>query len=121
MSFLDSLAAPIGGAVAFLMRPVTLHAPGTPTSDGQGGQIAGTPINHACAGLVTDYSDALKAISNGAIQVNDRKLTVTAASMPAGIVPQIGWGVTADGGAWAVIAVKRDPAGATYDLQVRPA
>lgn len=121
MTFLDSLTGPIGGAVAFLMRPVSLHAPGAPTDDGQGGEIPGVPVDHACSGLVTDYSDALKAISNGAIQVNDRKLIVTATSMPAGIVPQIGWGVTAEGSAWAVIAVKRDPAGATYDLQVRPA
>jgi hypothetical protein len=126
MSLLDPIPGIVAGALAPVMKRAALFEPGVPVSDGRGGRTAGTPIEHSCAALGLDYSDALRSLSNGAIEINDRKLIVMAASLPVTLRPRRGWKVSAqiDGVAaedWTVIAVKRDPAGATFELQLRPA
>lgn len=121
MSILASLPGIVAGVAGSLFHAATLREPGDDVPDGQGGYIPGAATNIPCAALLADYSDALRGLSNGAIEARDRKATVLGASLPAGKVPQIGWGVAIEGSEWSVVRVVRDPAGATYDLQIRPA
>lgn len=101
-----------------------LIVPGERTSDGQGGWVPGSPTNHACKALITDYSD-YRRISLG-IPATDRQVLVLGKSLPTGIVPAKGHQITApdpsNGGTmrtFDVIAKTGDPASALYKLQAR--
>ena len=118
MGILDRIPAIVNGALGSLVyRDATLKVPGTPTSDGQGGTIPGTPTERACKALVDDYSDYRRQALG--IPANDRKIIVLAASVAAGAVPAVGHTINAEGRDWLIVSVTRDPASATYELQVR--
>lgn len=117
MSLLDALPGVFAAAFTPLFRDGTLKVPGTPTSDGQGGTIPGTPVSKACKVLVEDYSDFRRQALG--IPANDRKIIVLADSIADGAVPAPGYTITAEGRDWSVISVARDPAAATYELQAR--
>lgn len=120
-ALLQSLPGAVAGALdALLMGPATLRKPGARTADGRGGFTTGAATDHACRGIVTEYRDAIRALSGGAIGAHDRKVLLLGASLPAGIIPGVGDAVAIGGRDWRVIAVRSDPAGATYTLQVRP-
>jgi hypothetical protein len=74
--------------------------------------------DYACRAILLDYSDALRGLSGGAIAIQDRKATVMAATLAA--IPDQGDKFSIGGRRWSVIKVGRDPAAATYDLQLRP-
>lgn len=69
-------------------------------------------------GMVEEYSRY--SVENSFVQRGDRKLLLLAASAP-GVVPKPGDRAIAEGVTYAVIDVKRDPADATWQLQVRGA
>jgi hypothetical protein len=93
-------------------------------SDGQGGYTQGAATSHACLAIISDYSDAIRAMSGaqgagGGIGSRDRKGLIIAQSLPAGVTPQVDDEFTLSG-SWRILAVKADPAKATYEIQLRP-
>jgi len=114
---LDPIPAILNAALANVFRNATLKVPTTPSADGQGGATPGTPTSRACKALVDDYSDARRQALG--IPANDRRIIILAASVASGAIPAVGCTVTAEGRDWQVISVARDPAFATYELQVR--
>jgi len=118
MGILDRLPAIVNGALGSLVfSDGILMVPSTPTSDGQGGWIPGTPVSKACKCLVEDFSD-FRRQSLG-IPGGDRKLILLAASIEDGVIPAVGHSITAEGRDWQVVSVTRDPAAATYECQGR--
>ena len=117
MSILDGLPDLIANALGDVFRDATLKIPGTPTSDGQGGWTPGAPTSKTCKALVEDYSD-FRRHSLG-IPANDRKIIMLAASIQDDATPEVGQTITAEGRDWQIVAVSRDPAAATYELQAR--
>lgn len=118
MGILDRLPAIVNGALGTLVfSDGVLLVPSTPTSDGQGGTTPGTPVSKACKVLVDDYSDYRRQALG--IPASDRKIIVLAASIADAAIPAPGYTITAAGRDWSVVAVARDPAAATYELQAR--
>jgi len=117
MSILDDLPAIVGDALGDIFRDGSISVPGAQTTDGQGGYTVGDPTVSTCKLLVDDYSDFRRA--SAGIPASDRKIIVLASTISPAVVPTVGWTVTASGRAWQIIAVTRDPAGATYELQAR--
>lgn len=103
---------------AGVMEDGEITRPGARVADGRGGFTAGGGVDYPCKLLVADYSDALRSLANGAIGIRDRRAIVIADELS--ITPTVSDLVSALGETWAVIAVKRDPASATYELQIRP-
>ena len=116
MHFLDVLPGIIGGALGFMFRDAVLIKPGARTSDGRGGFVTGPAVNHACKALVEDFSDLARA---GGVPVTDRKLIVLGTSLPANAYPARDDRFTVEGRTYSIIAVSRDPAGATWECQAR--
>lgn len=122
MSIVDGLAAEMLDAFGDEFKDGTVHAPGTQTTDGQGGWIAGSPVDHACKVLVTEPSDYRRIVLG--IPASDRLILVLAASLT--VTPVDGWTITApdpDRGfadrTFLIVAKKSDPAGVLYRLQAR--
>ncbi|MFN4296797.1 MAG: hypothetical protein ACK4FB_08135 [Brevundimonas sp.] len=122
MSILDGLAEEMLEAFKDDFKDGTLHVPGTQTSDGQGGWIPGSPVNHPCKVIVTDPND-FRRLALG-IPATDRLILVLAASLS--VVPLNGWTITApdpDAGfadkTFLITGKKGDPAGVLYKLQAR--
>lgn len=115
MSILDALPAEIASALSDVFRDGVLKVPSAQTSDGQGGFTTGSPVSHPCKALVDDFSDFRRSASG--IPANDRKIIVLGATVS--VVPKVGHTITVEGRTWAVVAVSRDPAAATYELQAR--
>jgi hypothetical protein len=118
MGILERLPAIVNGALGSLVfKDAVLKVPGAATSDGQGGFTNAAPTERACKALVDDYSDARRQALG--IPANDRKIIILGASIAAGAVPAVGHVVTIENRDWSVVAVMRDPAGATYEVQGR--
>jgi hypothetical protein len=120
MGILDQIPGIIASATADIMGPLTLSKPGARTPDGRGGYTAGTATDCACRGLILDYSDFARAASAGAITDKDRKALIVSRSLESGIAPAVGDTITEGASGWRVVRVVRDPAGATYEVQLRP-
>lgn len=126
MSLLDPIPGIVASALAPIFKPAQLIPPGVATSDGQGGETyaEGAPV--PCLALGVDYNDAIRSLANGAIEINDRKLIIVRATLPIGTNPKRGWKVSAaiDGAEateWLIVGpLKADPAGATFEAQLRP-
>jgi hypothetical protein len=103
----------INSAMGSLVLDATI-TPSTRTPDGQGGQTLnyGTPV--AAKGFVDTYSDFARL---SGVPATDRKIIILAASTTA--VPKQGDRVTIEGRTYDIIAVNKDPASATYELQAR--
>jgi hypothetical protein len=103
----------LNNAMGSLLIDATI-TPSTRSSDGQGGQTLsyGAPV--AAKGFTDTYSDFARL---SGIPATDRKIIILAASTTA--VPKQGDRVTIDGGTFDIIAVNKDPALATYELQAR--
>lgn len=119
MGVLDSIPGIVAQALGPIFKPATLTVASAKTPDGRGGFTRSTTA-HACQAILTDYSDALRALSNGSIALRDRKAIIIAKSLPAGVAPAIGDTLTIEGEDWAAVTVKRDPASATFEIQARP-
>lgn len=103
---------------AGLMEDGEITRPGARVADGRGGFTAGAGAEYPCKLLIVDYSDALRSLANGAIGIRDRRAIVLADGLS--ITPAVSDSLSALGEVWTVITVKRDPASATYELQIRP-
>lgn len=115
MSILDELPEVIADALDDVFRPATLNVPGGRVSDNQGGWTNTEPQYHPCKALVDDYSDFRRA--SAGIPANYRKIILLAASLQASVEPAVGLTINAEGRDWQIVAVSRDPAGATWELQ----
>lgn len=124
MSILDGVAADALADFGDDFGDGVLSVPTTVRqSDGQGGWLpAGSPAQHPCKVLLTDYSD-YRRLRLG-IPASDRLVLVLGSSLPAGIIPAKGQKITAPDPAaglalktFDVVAVTGDPAAALYKLQ----
>lgn len=68
-------------------------------------------------GFIDAYDD--KWVNGTTVKVTDRKIVILGASLPAGVEPEPGDKILAEGTSWTIVkeGVKRDPAGATYECQ----
>ena len=107
----DSIAG-AGGVLDATLFSVT---PQTPAS---GNVIApSTPTQHACKGFIDDYKDS--QIDGTIIRKGDRKVTILGATISPSVAPKTNDQILIEESTYDVQEVKRDPAGATYELQVR--
>ena len=74
-------------------------------------------VDHAFEGIIDDYTD--REIFGTSIEAGDRRVLIITGLLATAVVPEPNWRVTIEGSTYRVIAVKRDPAEATYTLQVR--
>ncbi len=72
-------------------------------------------VNHRCRAIIEDYGAYYFA--NSLVEDGDRKVTVLARTLR--ITPKTGDKVTICGDTRVIVAVSRDPTGATWTLQVR--
>jgi hypothetical protein len=100
-------------AMGDLLLDATI-SPSTTTPDGQGGHTLsyGTPV--AAKGFTDTYSDFARL---SGVPATDRKIVILAASTT--IVPKHHDRVTIEGKTYDIVAVGKDPALATYELQAR--
>lgn len=124
MSMLDGWPAQALADFGGDFRPGILHVTAEGVDDGQGGFTEGATTDHDCLALVTDYSDYRRQTLG--IPATDRQILILAASLPAGVIPAKGDGITADDPAkglepsdFEVIAKTGDPAGALFKVQAR--
>lgn len=115
MSILDDLPDVIAEALDDVFRPAVLLVPGSKVSDGQGGWKPGPAVEYPCKALVDDYSDMRRATSG--IPANDRKIIILATSLS--VAPAVGHTINAEGRDWQIVALTRDPARATWEVQGR--
>lgn len=115
------IAAAVGDALGDQLPEVRLTRRTESTrTDGQltGGKTV-KEKNHNTVGIVEEYSEG--QIDGEIVKMGDRKLLIIAANLPTGVVPQPGDRARTENVIYDVVAVKRDPAAATYTLQVRRA
>lgn len=115
MRILDDLPDAIAEALDDVFHDGVLKVPGQRLPDGQGGWSDWSTLSHACKALVDDYSD-MRRVTAG-IPAHDRKIIILAASLS--VAPAVGHTITAEGRDWQIIALSRDPAGATWEVQGR--
>ena len=99
------------------MGPLLLDATisqATRASDGQGGFLMSYGSAIAASGFIDDYNDFARL---SGVPATDRKITILAASTT--VVPAQGDRITIEGNTYDAIAVSRDPATATYEIQAR--
>lgn len=118
----------VAGLVAEHLGPRVLDAvllkPGpTPERDPEHltrAPLPATPAEHPCRGLIEDFSPV--SVDGTRIEAGDRKVILLGGTLR-GVVPEGGVNkdqVRIEGGTWNIHRVlARDPAGATYTLQVR--
>lgn len=114
------IASIIANAVGPGVLPATLvkKAAGTRTTGALSAGTNPTSTSYACRGFIDDYSAF--AVSAGMVQMQDKRITLLGATISNGTVaPAPGDDVTIEGATYAVVRVKRDPAGATFELQSR--
>jgi hypothetical protein len=76
-----------------------------------------TKTNYVGKGFVDDYED--RYIDGTIIRRGDRKVIILGASLPSGVVPKPTDQTIIEGETKTIVNVTRDPAGATYECQVR--
>lgn len=105
----------IAGAGGVLDATLTSITPQTPSSGNA--IIPSIPTQHACKGFIDDYKDS--EIDGTIVRKGDRKVTLLGASITPSVAPKTNDQVSIEGDTYDVQEVTRDPAGATYELQVR--
>lgn len=83
----------------------------------QYGGFSQATTTYTCRGLVEDYSEVAR--QSGGINMTDRKVTLFDSSFSSDVEPAVGDLITAEGTDREIVSVSRDPAGATWTLQVR--
>jgi hypothetical protein len=111
------VADAIDQAGGLLGVTLTKKTPGTrnPADLTAGTNPTSTP--YACEGVVSDYTTRL--IDGTLVATGDRRILILGATLPAGVVPSSGDQVTIESLTYDVVRVTRDPAAASYELQVR--
>jgi hypothetical protein len=72
-------------------------------------------IAHACRGFVGEFSRF--EIAKSLVQANDRKVTIPADTLD--VEPSEKGRIVVDGATLAIVCVRSDPLGATWEVQVR--
>lgn len=103
-----------GGLPAAVLTRITY---GARTAGSLTGGKAKTSKDYRASGLIEDYRE--DQIDGEVIVRGDRKVMLLGASIEGGIVPEAGDLVAIEGTQYRVENVRRDPAAATYSLQVR--
>jgi hypothetical protein len=104
--------------------PAVLYKPGaTPARDNNdptAATVPAAPTAHKARGFIEDYKPTV--VDGTLIKVGDRKVTLLGNTIEGGAVPEGGVNkdqVEIEGTRYNIQLVNRDPAGATYTLQVR--
>lgn len=116
--FKKQIAKKINDKLGPLVFDLTLTkvTPGTRGADLTAGTNP-TETDYTVKGFVDSYSDYL--IDGNRIQAGDRKIVILGGSLASGVEPKPDDKVTAEGVERTIVAVKRDPAGATFECQSR--
>jgi len=88
-----------------------------PPPDDPGGAGTVTQTTYPGNGIIDDYED--EHIDGTLVKRGDRQILILGASLPSGIIPAEDDKVTIEEGTYNVVAIKRDPAAATYVCQSR--
>lgn len=74
---------------------------------------------YPCKGFIDEFTDDYINLTN--IKKSDRKIVILGASLAAGIIPEPGDGIIAEGITFTIVpdGIVRDPAGATFTCQAR--
>lgn len=114
MGLLDSdIRKIVDNAVSSLLLDATYHA--VALTDNGVGRFTETETDHATKGFVDTYSDF--TIANGGAQAGDYKITVIQLQLTP--TPAIGDRITIDGQKYKIVAIKEDPASATWEFKAR--
>jgi len=111
-----AVLAGLGGYMLSVSLLQTVAGERTPDALTAGRNTTTTTVGFK--GMVEEYSNY--SVENSLVKRGDRKLLLLAASAP-GVTPKPGDRAIAEGVTYVVIDVKRDPADATWVLQVRGA
>jgi hypothetical protein len=113
------IAAEVYKATKGELKSATLHVitPGTRSAADRTAGTQPTTVNHTCEGVVDLYHESM--IGSGRVEMGDRKVILIAKSLPSTVIPKAGDTITIEGQTWDCIWVERDPATATYGIQVR--
>ena len=113
----------IAGIVAQSIGPgvlptvLTKVTPGTRTPGDLTGGTNPTTTDYSARGFLDDYRDF--QIDGTIIQRGDRIALLIGDTIASSQVPEPGDKITVEGATYNVVNVKRDPAAATYECQVR--
>lgn len=113
----------IAGVIAQAMGPGLLAAtlikvfPGTRTSGNLAGGTNASTLSYPARGFTESYRAS--QIDGDLVRRGDRKVVLLGATIPGRVVPEAGDRLTIEGRTFSVVRVERDPAAATYTLQVR--
>lgn len=115
--FKANIAGRIKSALGPLVFDVTLIkvAAGTRTPGALTAGTNPTETSYTCKGFVDEYN--LEQIDGQVVQQGDRKVSILGASVS--VVPAVGDKVVAESETRRILYVRRDPAGALYECQVR--
>jgi hypothetical protein len=105
--------------------PAVLYKPGAPAvrdpNNPTAAPVPGAPVAHKARGFTEDFDP--RSIDGTLIKVGDRKVILLGDTIEGGVVPEGGVNkdqVEIEGERWNVqLVLSRDPAAATYALQVR--
>lgn len=120
-----SLADDIGNSFAATGQRLGVKAatlikvtPGTRTPGSLSSGTNPTETSYQCSGFVESYSTF--AIANSLAGASDRKISLFAATIPGGVVPDSGDKIIIDGTTYRVQDITgRDPAGALFECRCR--
>lgn len=112
------IAGIVADATSGQLVPGTLHqiSYGSRSGSVTGGRTQ-TETDISFEGIIESYTE--DEIDETTVLSNDRRVLIITNSMAQSVVPEPNWDVTIEGLRYRVIAVSRDPAEATYTLQVR--
>jgi hypothetical protein len=112
------IAGIIHGAMSPGLLAATLHhtVPGVRSGDLTAGTNP-TETSHSARGFIDDYKE--HQFTGDLILIGDRKVLLIGNSITPAIVPEPGDFVTIESVRYKVVRVDRDPAAATYTMQVR--
>lgn len=103
-----------GGLVSGTLTEIVT---GARTGDITGGKAHTETVHTFTDGILSGYSD--DEINGTTIQKGDQQILIIAGSLSSAVVPETNWKVAIEGKTYRVVNVSRDPAEATYALQVR--
>jgi hypothetical protein len=115
--FKANIAKEIGKAMGPLVFPLTLTKIRPSTRGDLTGGVNSIPDTFSGKGFIDNYRDS--RVDGSIVKVGDRVITILGASM--GAIPEPNDTVFIEDREWTIVkdGVKRDPAGATYECQVR--
>ncbi len=114
--FNADIAGKIGQAMGPLLFPLTLIKRTSSTRSDLTGGVNTREESYNGRGFIDDYRDS--RIDGDIIKIGDRLVTIMGASIT--VVPEPDDKVIIEGVTWTIVGpVRRDPAGATYECQVR--